>query len=523
MVIGDIIVNNKDLYPERIGVIDEYAKLTWKEVNNRVNQLANTLLSFGLLKGDVVAMMSENNHVCVEFFFAVAKAGLVGVMINYRLSANQIQHVLNDCKAKVLIAQDKFIDIIDGIRPDLNDVKIFIGTGGPQRCPYDYENLLSQNLPSEPKIEIDESDLMWINYTGGTSGLPKGATSTHKSRFDNCILHDMISQLSPGDVAMLDVPVCAYAGLQNLSGLAFASATMVIIPFSPERFARMAEQEKVSFTIMHLARYKAIREYCESSERKHDFSSLRRVAISGGEGASRKQIVEMLGFFGARLTRKVYGGTEMGIVTFLTYEDMSAGLAPDATEKEKRRLDSVGKPCMGYRIKILDEEGHEVPIGQRGEIVVKGPNMMSSYLNLPKLSEEVFRGEPGWYYTKDLGVFDDDGYLYFLGRKDFMVKTGGFNVFPGEVESAALTHPAIAQAAMFGVPDDRWTNVVHLAVVLKPGCRVSEEEIIKHCRKQLAGYQTPKEVHIMEKLPVDQSSSKVLVKELGSIFGKKGG
>ena len=212
----------------------------------------------------------------------------------------------------------------------------------------------------------------------------------------------------------------------------------------------------------------------------------------------------------------------MGTVTFLTFEDMNAGLSPDTTEEQRRRLDSVGKPLMGYRVKIVDENDNEVPVGHQGEIVIKGPAMLDGYLNLPDLTKEAFRGRPGWYYTKDTGMFDEDGYLYFRGRKDFMVKTGGFNVFPGEVESVALTHPAVAEAAMFGVPDEKWTNAINLAVVLKPGFSVSEEEVIKHCRKQLAGYQTPKAVHIMGKLPTDSGSSKVLVRELKKMFAKKG-
>jgi long-chain acyl-CoA synthetase len=231
----------------------------------------------------------------------------------------------------------------------------------------------------------------------------------------------------------------------------------------------------------------------------------------------------MLDFFNVGQSRKAYGGTEMGTVTFLTFEDMRSGLATGATQAQKARLNSVGKPLMGYRVKIVDENDNEVPLGTPGEIVVKGPGMMHGYLNRPKLNKEVFRGETEWYYTKDIGMMDGDGYLYFRGRKDFMVKTGGFNVFPGEVETVALSHPGIAEAAMFGIADERWTHAVNLAVVLKPGFNLTEDEIIKHCRKQLAGYQTPKAVHIMDRLPTDPGSSKVLVRKLTRMFTTKEG
>jgi len=521
MIVGDIIIHNKNLYPNRIGVIDEDNRLTWKEVNDRVNKFANALRGLGLNKGDAVALVSENNHVCVEFFFGVAKAGLVGTMVNYRLPLHQIQHIINDCGAKAILVQNKFAKVIDSIRPGLKAVEIFIGMGHGHCYPYDYEVLLSQNLSDEPEIEVDENDIVWIGYTSGMTGTPKGAIYTHRSRVENCIYHDFCSQLNPGQVTIVDVPLYAFAGFVTLGGLCFASVTVVVIPFSPERFVKMVEREKVAFTIMHLARYKAIREYCMLNEYKYDFSSLLKVAISGGEGASREQIAEMLDFFGVSLSRKVYGATEFGSVTFLTFEDISAGLAPDATDKQKRHLDSVGKLLMATRIKIVDENGQEVPIGHQGEVILKGPCMMSGYLNLPDVNKEAFRGEPGWYYTKDIGMFDEDGYLYLLGRKDYMVKTGGFNVFPAEVESAALTHPAIAESAMFGVPDERWVNTVNLAVVLKPGYKVSEEEIIDHCRKRLAGYQTPKAVYIMDKLPIDPSSSKVLRKELRIMVEKE--
>jgi acyl-CoA synthetase (AMP-forming)/AMP-acid ligase II len=176
---------------------------------------------------------------------------------------------------------------------------------------------------------------------------------------------------------------------------------------------------------------------------------------------------------------------------------------------------------MGYHIRILDENDHEVPMGQEGELVLKGPGMMSGYLNRPELNAEAFRGEPGWYYSKDIGRFDEDGYLYFVGRKDFMVKTGGFSVFPREVESVALSHPAIAEAAMFSLPDVKWGNTVNLAVVLKTGYEVNEEEIKRYCRKRLAGYQAPKTVHIMKKLPRDPSSLKVIIPELTRMYTKK--
>jgi long-chain acyl-CoA synthetase len=521
MIVGNIVLHNKNLYPNRIGIIDEDNRLTWKEVNDRVNQFSNALRGLGLNKGDAVALVSENNHVCVEFFFGVAKAGLVGTMVNYRLPLHQIQHIINDCGAKAILIQNKFTKMIDSIRPDLKAVEIFIGMGHGHGYRYDYEVLLSQNSCDEPKIEVDENDVVWIGYTSGMTGMPKGAIYTHRSRVENCIYHDFCSQLNPGQVGIIDVPLCAFAGFVTLGGLCFASATVVVVPFSPERFVKMVEREKVVFTIMHLARYKAIREYCISSGHKYDFSSLRKVAISGGEGVSREQIAEMLDFFGAPVSRKIYGGTEFGSVTFLTFEDISAGLAPDATDQQKRRLDSVGKPLMDSRVKIVDENNHEVPVGHQGEILLKGPCMMSGYLNLPGLTKEAFRGEPGWYYTKDIGMFDEDGYLYLFGRKDFMVKTGGFNVFPGEVESAALTHPAIAEAAMFGVPDERWVNTVNLAVVLKPRYKVSEEEIMEHCRKRLAGYQTPKVVYLMDKLPTDPSSSKVMRMELRKMVEKK--
>jgi long-chain acyl-CoA synthetase len=521
LLVGDIIVHNKNLYPEKIGVIDESVRMTWKDINTRVNRLANAFLNLELDKGDTVALISENCHVSLEFFYGVAKAGLIGVIINYRMSPGQIQHILNDCKAKVLLIQDKFTELIEGIRPSLKTTRFFVGLGEGHPYPIHYESFLKNHPPDEPQIDIDENDHMWINYTAGTSGVPKGAIFTHKSRVENCINHDFCCQLNPGDVAIVDVPVYGYAGILSLGGFSYASATLVIFPFNPKLFVEMVEREKANFTAMHLARYKAIREYCNASELKYDLSSLSKIAVIGGEGSSREQIVEMLNFFGGGLSRKVYGGTEMGIVTFLSFEDMSAGLSLDATEKQKKRVDSVGKPLSGYQVKIVDENDNDVPTGHQGEIVVKGPGMMDGYLNLPELTKQAFRGRPGWYYTKDSGMFDEDGYLYFRGRKDFMVKTGGFNVFPGEVESVALSHPAIAEAAMFGVPDEKWTNAINLAVVLKPGFSVDEEEMIQYCRKQLAGYQTPKAVHFMDRLPTDPGSAKVLVRELRKMFAKK--
>jgi len=265
--------------------------------------------------------------------------------------------------------------------------------------------------------------------------------------------------------------------------------------------------------------YRIIRDYIEASERQYDLSSLRKLAMGGGQPCSAEQLKGILDFFHIPYSNssKAYGMADVcSPATFLLPPDVAAGLRPEATEKERRRLDSVGKPLGNTQVRVVDENDEDVSPGQKGEILIKGDGLMKGYYNKPELNEKVLRG--GWYHTADMGILDEDGYLYFAGRKDFLIKSGGLFVSPEELENVILQHPAIAEAAVIGIPDEKWGQLVKAIVHLKPEMTATEEEMKEHCRKHVARFQVPKSVEFTEALPRESAYGKISREQLVRIY-----
>lgn len=518
MVIGDLVAANARNYPNKTGLVDDFGtRFTWSEFDGRVNRLSNALLAQGLQKGDRIAILSENSCQFCEFIFAAAKSGLIGVALNARLRGRQLLPIIEDCEPKVVFVQSNYADTIKSISPNLKGVRLLVGIGENHGYSNDYETMVTKYPSDECKVEVHDDDIHLIVYSTGTSGLPKGVPLTHKQRITACILECLTARLTPEDVVLIGVPLYAMGGQQRLIGASYIGATVVVYARGTEKFPEMVERERVTSASLSPIRVQLIRDYLAACGRKYDLSSLRGIPISGGQACSGEQLKETLDFFGVSLSNKCYGMTEAGsAVTHLLPEEIVRGMRPDATEKERLRLDSVGKPYLNMQIKIVDENGHDVPVGQIGEIVVRGDLIGKGYWKKPELSAEVFR--EGWYYTKDLGRLDEDGYLYFIRRKDVMIKSGGFFVAPQEVEGVMLNHPAVAEAAVVGMPDPKWGERVVAAVVLKSGCSTNQEEISSYCHKHLAGYQVPKAIYFLAKLPKDPMYNKLQVPELKNIL-----
>jgi len=516
MVIGDIVICNARLFPDKPGVVDGHNRLTWKEVNNRVNCLANAMLGLGLKKGDRAALICENGHQFAEFLFAVAKAGLIGVCLNSRLTTNKLAYIINDCQPSIILAQDKFVSLANQIAPEIDQQHklIVIGEGGK------YESLLASHQPDEPPVEVSEQDAYLIQYTTGTTGMPKGIELTHKNWMNNCMVRFWLTRLAEDDVYMVTAALYAAGNLGHFLAACFSGATVAIPVFSGQGFVETIEREKVTHSFLNPTTYRVVRDYIETSEREYDLSSLHKLAMGGGQPTSGEQVKEILDYFHIPYTNssKAYGMAELcSPASFLLPSDVAAGLRPDATEKERRRLNSIGKTLGNTQVRVVDENDKDVPPGERGEIVLKGDGVMKGYYHKPELNQKALRG--GWYHTADMGMLDEDGYLYFTGRKDFLIKSGGFFVAPEEVENAILKHPAVAEAAVIGVPDKKWGQVVKAIVHLKAGMTATEEEIREHCRQLMARFQVPKSVDFVEALPRESAYGKTSREELLRIYG----
>lgn len=518
MVLGDIVVSNARHFPEKVGIVDAQTKVkfTWKEVNERVNCLSNALLDLNVRKGDRVGIISENSSQCAEFQFAVAKIGAIGCPLNYRLHEKQLEFIINDAGPKIIFVQDKYVEIMDAIFQNLKGIKHLIGINTP-KFPLEYELIINQRLGGEPQIEVNENDIVTITYSSGTTGIPKGVLSTHKNRIAYCIESCLFAEkFDHDDIALVSAPFCAGVGGQaQLIGPAFAGCTIVMHVLKGETWAEVIEREKVTVVLTTKSRMMPVWNFLRTSGKEYDLSSLKKVTTAG-QPHSQKDLLELMKFCGVSYTAKMYGLSEtVAIGTRLLPHEVEAGFRPNATEKEKKRLESVGKALLSTRVKIVDEKGEELPAGKFGEVIISGDAVSPGYWNNPELNEKTFKN--GWIYTKDIGIFDEDGYLYLKGRKDFMIKTGGFLVSPAEIENILLLHPAVDEAVVIGVPHEQWGEAIKAIVCLKKGSKAAEGELKAHCQQHLARFQVPKIFIITQNLPKDEAG-RVQLKEVRKLF-----
>lgn len=517
MNIGDIVYNNAQSFPDKIGIIEERARFTWSETNSRVNRLANAMLGLGLTKGDRAAIIAQNGYEVAEFMLAVAKAGVIGTGINYRLVPEQIARQINDCQPKLLLVQEPFTGKLESIRPAISPDITFVGIGTKKAYPLEYESLIMQYPSTEPGIKVAESEPHMIIYTSGTTGWVKGVVRTHANRLVHIIQDYMEERLGLDDVYTVGGPLFAAGAQFRFYCALFNGATMIIYPFTPDRWAKWVEKEKVTAESITLIRYDMIREYLDHCGRKYDLSSIQKVPFAGGAFQTGERVRDITNFFHCGFCGKGYASTEVGFAVVFLPEEVAPGLKPNATEKDIRRLDAMGRPRLCEAM-LVDDEGREVKQGEVGELWLRGDTVMPGYWNKPELNKKVLAG--GWYQTQDLMYQDAEGLLYFAGRKDLMIKTGGFNVYPEEVEAVIAKHSAVAEAAVFGIENPKWGEQVTAAVVLKEGCSATETDIAEHCRQYLSGFQVPKEVHFLDKLPATETMLKVSRMELRRMFSQ---
>ena len=374
--------------------------------------------------------------------------------------------IINDSQPRALIIENKHVAAIE---KGAKNVEFVFGLGNEHGCPHDYEATLAAASPDEPVMDLEEQDVFRINYTTGTTGTSKGAMITHKNEITNCIMRLQATPNTPDDVILNAAPFFA-AGVQcRFFGAAFLGCTFVITSFSPENFVKMVEEERITYASLLPTTFLMVKDYLKQSPHRYDLSSLRKFQPEGGQHCSGEDLREMLDYFHIpyNMACKPYGMTEAMPSTYLIPEDVAAGLSPKATEKEKKRLESIGKPLFNGRVRVVDENDNDVPPGQVGEIIIKGDQLMKGYWNNPDLTAKALRG--GWFHSSDLGFLDEEGYLYFEGRKDFVIKTGGLMVGPEEVEAVIIKHPAVAEAAVIGLSDEKWGQAVTAITCLKPG------------------------------------------------------
>lgn len=495
--IGDLLRRTAARHPAKTAVVFGDLRQSYADLDLTVNRTANALAARGVRKGDRFAVFSHNNHAFVVAYFALARLGAISVPVNFMLGAEEVGYILRHCGATGILAEEALLPVAAAAAGDEIVVRGVIGEGRDGWEPFAAWTAFED--ASEPQVEIADDDPIQLMYTSGTEARPKGATLSSRSLLAQYVTCVVDGEMSHDDVEVHALPLYHCAQLHCfLTPGVYLGATNIVLPGpSPAAVLATIEGERVTKLFCPPTVWISLLRHPDFDRR--DLSSLRK----GYYGASIMP-VEVLKEIAARLPDvrlfNFYGQTEMAPVATV--------LGPD---EQLTRLGSAGRPALNVETRIVDDANRPVPPGVVGEIVHRSPHAMLGYWNDPDKTAEAFDG--GWFHSGDLGVMDVDGYLSVVDRKKDMIKSGGENVAGREVEEAIYQHPAVAEAAVFGVPDEKWIEAVTAAVVLREGAGVTERELITFLRERLAAFKTPKRVIFVESLPKN-ASGKVLKREL---------
>lgn len=467
---------------------------TYAQMCERVARLAGALQGLGVKPRDRVGLLALNSDRTLEYFYGVWWAGATVNPVNIRWSAAEMAYSLDNCSTEVLLVDDQFLPLVDSLRQSSRAVKtwIYMGEGQAPAGMLDYEALLREAAPV-PDARSNGEDLAGIFYTGGTTGMPKGVMLSHAALAINAQVGLLGTYFDEQARPLQVAPLFHLAGLNFLLKGMMMACTQVIVPaFTPAGLLEAIERHRAS----HLMLVPAMLQMLVDDPRtaNADLSSVRIVGYGASPITPALLDRAFTAFPNAEFAQG-YGMTELSAgVSYLTCRYHSE------EGRKLGKLTSAGQALTGIDIRICDQQGAEVPRGEVGELAVLSPCVMQGYWNLPELTAQVLRD--GWMFTGDAARIDEDGFVFIVDRFKDMIVTGGENVYCAEVEGALASHPAVAAAAVFGVPDTRWGERVHAVVVRKPGAEVSDEELIAHCRTRIAGYKCPRGVEFVAALPI---------------------
>jgi long-chain acyl-CoA synthetase len=468
-------------------------ELTYAETWERCARLAGGLRGLGLERGDRVALVAQNSHRYLELYQAVPAAGLVLVPLNPRHTDAELRYALEDSGARVLFASRP----VAGLPASVEHV--VEGADG-------HEALLAGAEPAGFPDDVGEDDLAGLFYTGGTTGRSKGVMLRHRSLVANAMHFQAALPFGADTCFLVVAPMFHLAGtIAVLATVWHGGRQVVMEAFDPGAMLDLIESERATVTQVVPTMLAAMCD--EQLERPRDVSSLRVLTFGGAPSATETLRRARRAFPDAELMT-MYGATETApLVTILP------GLHRLIDAPQAR---SCGRPAVGVEVRIVDADGAEAPPGEVGEVTVRGPNVMAGYWDKPEQTAAVLRD--GWYSTGDMGRLDEEGYVYLVDRAKDMIVTGGENVYSTEVEDVLYRHPAVREAAVFGVPDERWGEAVHAVVVAREGARPSPEELVAHCREAIAGYKVPKRIELRDEPLPKSGTGKVLKRELRAPF-----
>jgi len=505
MNIGNITAKWANLDPARPALVDipTGRRVSFGELDERVRRLANALVDKGAEKGDRVGVLAKNSIEYFEVYYACARSGLIAQPLNWRLAVPELSRIVEDGAPKVMVTSDEFRTEQQALQSNV-DVPHWLEFGESSDGTFD--NLVNAASSDEPvrSATTGNDDPALILYTGGTTGLSKGALHSHKTLFMGMLNQTVAERVVPSDVYMLTGQMFHIPVGLAMNYMAHG-CPVVLMNFDAQQALEIIEAERVS-AFLGITTMLNWMMAVDGFER-YDISSLRNIQYGGGPmpGTVVKAALES---FPCTLIQG-YGQTEGMTMTFLSQEDHAAAVAGDHAE----RLNSCGRQGFVTEVSVVDPEGNPVPRdGQTaGEIAVRSEANMLGYWNQPELTAQTIKN--GWMWTGDVATWDEDGYVFIVDRAKDMIISGGENIYSTQVETAIHKHPAVLECAVIGVPDEEWGESVKAVVVLKPDAQASEQEIIDTAAEHLARYQKPKSVDFVDSLP-KAPTGKILKRDL---------
>lgn len=513
MYIGDYLGRRETYTPEALAIVD-YGKspewrLSYRELNRRANRLANFLRdTAGVQKGDRVAILARDGLEHLDCFYACGKLGAVHTAFNWRLHWRELADLIRLTEPKVLIFSDDFRENVADIKGEAAKTRVALahylhiegdGVEGSQH----FETTLQKASDRPATCEtLDKEDTACLLFTGGTTGLPKGAEISHRMICWN-VLNTVIHDLSHNDIYLNVFPLFHAGGLFAYlsSQVTLGGATILVREFNPQQVLGLIQRERVTIFAGVPTMYQIMAH--APNWQDADLSSL-RFCTSGGAPLPVSLVEQYTSEKGIRF-KQGFGMTEFG-----------PGLFALPPEDAIRKAGSIGRPNFFIDVRVLGSDGNAVGPGEIGELALKGPSMCSGYYRNPEATAMML-DEEGWFRTGDLVRYDGEWYFYVVDRKKDMFISGGENIYPVEIEAVLYKHPAVHMCAVIGVPDEKWGEIGKACVVLKPNGTATPDELLEFIRERLAPYKVPHSVEIMESLPIS-GMGKILKRELQQQF-----
>lgn len=475
-------------YPEKLAVKDKYREITYKELQKRSYQLYAGLCKAGLKKGDRIGILMSNRLENIELDLATAFGGFIKVPINYRLHPKEIDYILENAEVSLLIGEEEYLNAVQSACP-----KIYIGN--------DYEEWLKNQPADEPEITTDEDDVYAIMYTSGTTGRPKGVMLTHRNFLCSALSLALACEITQDDVIGHVAPLTHGSNILSHISWFFGLTQIVFDKFNPSEFLNEVEKEKVTCLFMVPTMVNLMIQ--DSNFDPNKLANIKSINMAGSPIAASKLQLAI---------------EKAGPIFIETYGQVEAPMAITIMPRHEliNKPDSCGAIGPFVEMKIVNDEGVELPAGEIGEIVCKGPLVMKGYWRNEEATKETIRD--GWLHTGDLGWVDENGYLRIVDRKKEVIISGGLNIYPREIEEILNKHVGVKETAVVGVPHEKWGEAVVAYCVLNEGAKVDKEELLELCKNNLASFKKPKEIHIVKELPKN-SYGKILKRELKALRG----